>query len=282
MEAVCCAEILNAERKRRERKLGTDAGANGLVDRSARLRTVPRLFESKTPTSRLGMLVDVSLKTGRRPPPCRRHQRMRMGMGRPRRRSRRRFSGDGDHCRGALRSLVNAISVVPQRPEYPMCDSTFAVPRITEAEGGHRHTEWNAKPLVQSSQRRVTQRLRLHHCAWAVTLVGASTGDSAAQRVSAGGYKDKMTGPSTRSAESEQDTGSRREDMNRDTTGLGKQSGKITWHEQIFVRVGTGNSAKQMSTSTVLLKIQTKLDQICEMYTLVLSRVDFPIFALEG
>ncbi|KAJ7104731.1 hypothetical protein C8R44DRAFT_746410 [Mycena epipterygia] len=38
----------------------------------------------------------------------------------------------------------------------------------------------------------------------------------------------------------------------------------------------------QTNTSTVLLKIQTKLDQICEMYTLVLSRVDFPIFALEG
>ncbi|KAJ7121057.1 hypothetical protein C8R44DRAFT_787296 [Mycena epipterygia] len=69
MEAVRRAEILDAERKRRERKLGTDAGANGVVDPSARLRTVPRLFESKTPTSRPGTPVVVPPKTGTSPAP---------------------------------------------------------------------------------------------------------------------------------------------------------------------------------------------------------------------
>ncbi|KAJ7143967.1 hypothetical protein C8R44DRAFT_724964 [Mycena epipterygia] len=55
-------------RKRREHKLGTDAGANELVDPSVRLRTVPRLFESKTPTSRPGTPVVVPPKMGASPP----------------------------------------------------------------------------------------------------------------------------------------------------------------------------------------------------------------------
>ncbi|KAJ6491441.1 hypothetical protein C8R47DRAFT_1122779 [Mycena vitilis] len=51
MEAVRRAELLDAERRRRERK---DRALNipTVIDPSARLRTVPRLFESATPTSR--------------------------------------------------------------------------------------------------------------------------------------------------------------------------------------------------------------------------------------
>ncbi|KAJ7231988.1 hypothetical protein C8J57DRAFT_1384392 [Mycena rebaudengoi] len=53
MEAVRRAEVLEAERKRRERKTQRENGQQASVlDPSARLRTIPRLFESATPTSR--------------------------------------------------------------------------------------------------------------------------------------------------------------------------------------------------------------------------------------
>jgi len=51
-EAVRRAEMLEAERKRRERKNRGENGAPVVIDPSARLRTIPRLFESATPTSR--------------------------------------------------------------------------------------------------------------------------------------------------------------------------------------------------------------------------------------
>ena len=51
MEAVRKAEIAEADRKRRERKLASTAGGAGApIDPSARLKTVPRLFNSATPT----------------------------------------------------------------------------------------------------------------------------------------------------------------------------------------------------------------------------------------
>ncbi|KAF7342125.1 Plus3 domain-containing protein [Mycena venus] len=53
LEAVRKAELLEAERKRRERKnRAENGGVDKVFDPSARLRTVPRLFESATPTSR--------------------------------------------------------------------------------------------------------------------------------------------------------------------------------------------------------------------------------------
>jgi RNA polymerase-associated protein RTF1 len=52
MEAVRKAEIAEADRKRRERKLAAAAGGTlAPVDPSARLRTVPRLFNSATPSA---------------------------------------------------------------------------------------------------------------------------------------------------------------------------------------------------------------------------------------
>jgi RNA polymerase-associated protein RTF1 len=57
MEAVRRAEVLEAERKRRERKTQRENGQQASVlDPSARLRTIPRLFESATPTSRCVIL----------------------------------------------------------------------------------------------------------------------------------------------------------------------------------------------------------------------------------
>ncbi|KAJ7433471.1 hypothetical protein FB451DRAFT_1572483 [Mycena latifolia] len=53
-EAVGRVEVLEAERKCRERKNRVD-GVPAVVDPSTQLRTVPWLFESATPTSRLGM-----------------------------------------------------------------------------------------------------------------------------------------------------------------------------------------------------------------------------------
>jgi len=51
MEAVRKAEIAEADRKRRERKLAVAAGGTlAPIDPSARLKTVPRLFNSATPT----------------------------------------------------------------------------------------------------------------------------------------------------------------------------------------------------------------------------------------
>ncbi|KAJ7768669.1 plus-3-domain-containing protein [Mycena maculata] len=52
MEAVRRAEGLEAERKRRERREKANGRESFVLDPSARLRTVPRLFESATPTSR--------------------------------------------------------------------------------------------------------------------------------------------------------------------------------------------------------------------------------------
>ncbi|KAK7057380.1 Plus3 domain-containing protein [Favolaschia claudopus] len=76
LEAVRKAELLEAERKRRERKSRVENGGAvaQVFDPSARLRTVPRLFESATPTSRpstpnpigLGVL---GVKTGASPSP---------------------------------------------------------------------------------------------------------------------------------------------------------------------------------------------------------------------
>jgi len=54
MEAVRKAEIAEAERKKRERKsLAQNGGRSTPVDPSARLKTVPRLFNSNTPVTRL-------------------------------------------------------------------------------------------------------------------------------------------------------------------------------------------------------------------------------------
>jgi RNA polymerase-associated protein RTF1 len=51
MEAVRKAETAEADRKRRERKLAATAGGTiAPIDPSARLKTVPRLFNSATPT----------------------------------------------------------------------------------------------------------------------------------------------------------------------------------------------------------------------------------------
>lgn len=57
MESVRRAEMAEAERKRRERRAQQNGGGSGtstpkVFDPSARLRTVPRLFETATPTSR--------------------------------------------------------------------------------------------------------------------------------------------------------------------------------------------------------------------------------------
>ncbi|GLB39999.1 putative plus-3-domain-containing protein [Lyophyllum shimeji] len=56
MEAVRKAELAEAERKRRERKLAAAGGTGRLtpVDPSARLKTKPRLFDVATPTTRPG------------------------------------------------------------------------------------------------------------------------------------------------------------------------------------------------------------------------------------
>lgn len=51
MEAVRKAELAEAERKRRERKLATAGTLVPVLDPSARLKTVPRLFNSATPTA---------------------------------------------------------------------------------------------------------------------------------------------------------------------------------------------------------------------------------------
>ncbi|KAF5384178.1 hypothetical protein D9615_003169 [Tricholomella constricta] len=53
-EAVRKAELAEAERKRRERKLGAASGTNTPVDPSARLKIKPRLFDAATPTTRPG------------------------------------------------------------------------------------------------------------------------------------------------------------------------------------------------------------------------------------
>lgn len=54
MDAVRKAEIAEADRKRRERKLAAANGGTVVpVDPSARLKTVPRLFNSATPVTRL-------------------------------------------------------------------------------------------------------------------------------------------------------------------------------------------------------------------------------------
>ena len=52
-EAVRRAEMAESERKRRERKLVAAGGTVTPQDPSARLKTVPRLFNAATPTSRL-------------------------------------------------------------------------------------------------------------------------------------------------------------------------------------------------------------------------------------
>jgi RNA polymerase-associated protein RTF1 len=51
-EAVRRAEMAESERKRRERKLVAAGGTTTPQDPSARLKTVPRLFNAATPTSR--------------------------------------------------------------------------------------------------------------------------------------------------------------------------------------------------------------------------------------
>lgn len=51
MEAVRKAELAEAERKRRERKLAAAGTLVPVLDPSARLKTVPRLFNSATPTA---------------------------------------------------------------------------------------------------------------------------------------------------------------------------------------------------------------------------------------
>jgi RNA polymerase-associated protein RTF1 len=52
MEAVRRAELAEADRKRRERKLAAASGGTVVpVDPSARLKTVPRLFNLATPTT---------------------------------------------------------------------------------------------------------------------------------------------------------------------------------------------------------------------------------------
>lgn len=51
MEAVRKAELAESERKRRERKLAAAGTPVPVLDPSARLKTVPRLFNSATPTT---------------------------------------------------------------------------------------------------------------------------------------------------------------------------------------------------------------------------------------
>jgi len=51
MEAVRKAEVAEAERKRRERKLTAAGAPVPVADPSARLKTVPRMFNSATPTT---------------------------------------------------------------------------------------------------------------------------------------------------------------------------------------------------------------------------------------
>lgn len=54
MEAVRKAETAEAERKKKERKLlAQNGGRSTPVDPSARLKTVPRMFNSSTPVTRL-------------------------------------------------------------------------------------------------------------------------------------------------------------------------------------------------------------------------------------
>lgn len=52
LEAVRKAEVQEAERKRRERKLANSGGTVTPQDPSARLKIMPRLFNAATPTSR--------------------------------------------------------------------------------------------------------------------------------------------------------------------------------------------------------------------------------------
>lgn len=62
MEAVRRAELVEAERKRRERKLAA-AGAAApaiVLDPSARLKTIPRLFNSATPSTTRFVLLFIS------------------------------------------------------------------------------------------------------------------------------------------------------------------------------------------------------------------------------
>lgn len=51
MEAVRKAELAESERKRRERKLAAAGAPMPVLDPSARLKTVPRMFNSATPTT---------------------------------------------------------------------------------------------------------------------------------------------------------------------------------------------------------------------------------------
>lgn len=57
MEAVRKAELAEAERKRRERKLAATGTPVQVHDPSARLKTVPRLFNSATPTTSRFVLI---------------------------------------------------------------------------------------------------------------------------------------------------------------------------------------------------------------------------------
>ncbi|KAF8056914.1 hypothetical protein FPV67DRAFT_1529440, partial [Lyophyllum atratum] len=68
-EAVRKAEIAEAERKRRERKLAAAGGTGTLtpVDPSARLKIMPRLFNAATPTTRPGTPTLVPPKDTSRP-----------------------------------------------------------------------------------------------------------------------------------------------------------------------------------------------------------------------
>lgn len=50
MESVRKAELQEAERKRRERKLAQSGGISAPIDPSARLKITPRTFNSNTPT----------------------------------------------------------------------------------------------------------------------------------------------------------------------------------------------------------------------------------------
>ncbi|KAG5644828.1 hypothetical protein DXG03_007553 [Asterophora parasitica] len=54
LEAVRKAELVEAERKRRERKFGPNSGTQTPIDPSARLKIKPRLFDVATPTTRPG------------------------------------------------------------------------------------------------------------------------------------------------------------------------------------------------------------------------------------
>ncbi|TFK31406.1 hypothetical protein BDQ12DRAFT_694203 [Crucibulum laeve] len=64
-EAVRKAEIAEAERKRRERKLAASGVAVQSTNPSARLKTVPRMFGSSTPISRPGTPATPSTKGGK-------------------------------------------------------------------------------------------------------------------------------------------------------------------------------------------------------------------------